>query len=884
MVNHSYNSTSSKSSKRFSRHLVGDFTFALYRQKARQKLFLQRNITRVLASHRKRRQRELASADTHLNLTKQPRKQVDLSEEKPSETPARNGLEEGASLDGSETSANPLVISSQAQRQQATMATRSLPSQSNGAKNERSTRRSIRGLDRIYEETDAELTLDLSNIRKKLNFKTNSLDDSERPSKRQKRDTVRCQCHLTIWDNRDGFAVRPLTTKSSYCRVTATETMSNGYFVDLELEKPFVVKATELKVPVEIKQGAVTTSALGIIDKYFLEMKIIPCRADSRWPPIPILGKSDGDHFAHDIGKTGSELLQGAVVARYTHLPQAPEADVPLSVFFLHEGRTYRTKYGLQVISTWQKSRDTSKDITPGKYGLDLDSFKPERPNGIGLINGTKRETKPADLAKVNQPKVRYNFSPKLMQRREIDEEFRVATVKGYRCPLCTMDSSKLHNLQFHLSTMHSKYTFSVQRPRRDPLSNHLAEIEIKVDMAQPVKSPVQKKAEDEKDFMLQVPEGAFDLPAFADRNDRRWPDEAFGKKIIPKEPTPPTTYSSKRPASGFPSATEVPDFREPQRKKYRPIKLNTRYAQDEPIWTSVSHRPVSPSEELYSETDDEIDDDWRIELQMENLDLAAKVQGWSDEERELRKRWDRHRMEEREEHPFYLSNCLHRFVRKHRTWLSSGNDKLLLAFWEFLNQLEELKVIDDSVIAEVNQIISDDVPATTENPAATVMQTDRRSTERSGRASRSRTGTPRPQKQPAEPAQPQSQTRPQQQSKLAAYTCGLCGKKITKMHQNAILCADPECETSTSKYHKKCALESQHLRSENDQGRSQGKGKDREEPSQSMDKATSVQSWSCNTCVTRQRDRVKAKELEKERERQMVAKAAAAVVTAAMV
>ena len=223
---------------------------------------------------------------------------------------------------------------------------------------ERSKRRSDRFkevLDRVYEQVDAELILDLNNIRKKLNFKTNSIDDGERPAKRQKRDTVRCLCHLTIWDNRDGYAAVPLITKSSYCSVTGVDNGVHGHFVELELEKPFVIKAVEIRVPVTTKG----ISALEIIDKYFLEFKIIPCRVDSRWPPMPLLGQSDGDHFGHDVKKAGSEELQGAIVARYTHLPTAPDSEVPLSVFFLEEGKTFRTKYGLQVQSWWQKAGAT---------------------------------------------------------------------------------------------------------------------------------------------------------------------------------------------------------------------------------------------------------------------------------------------------------------------------------------------------------------------------------------------------------------------------------------------------------------------------------------------------------------------------------------------
>src|SRR5882757_3817908 len=192
MLNFGSNSSSSKSQKRLSRYVIGDFTFALYHQNSRQKVLLQRNITRVLAFHEKRCQLNLTSTGSDSKSFKESRKKDEGPGEKTAERTALNGAVDGAGLTGSEISANSLANSGQAPPERRTMAARSLPSQQNVAKNERSTRRSIRGfLDKIYEDADAELTLDLSNIRKKLNFITNSLDEDERPAKRQKRDTIR---------------------------------------------------------------------------------------------------------------------------------------------------------------------------------------------------------------------------------------------------------------------------------------------------------------------------------------------------------------------------------------------------------------------------------------------------------------------------------------------------------------------------------------------------------------------------------------------------------------------------------------------------------------------------------------------------------------------
>ena len=156
---------------------------------------------------------------------------------------------------------------------------------------------------------------------------------------------------------------------------------------------------------------------------------------------MPVMGKSDGDHFGHDIKKAGSEELQGAIVARYTHLPTAPDVNLPLGVYFLHEGRTYRTKYGLQVMSHWQKAG--AGYIKQESKGLDLESFLRDRSDGSSEpTKAISQASKPliASAARksprppAHQPEICYSFSGKMADRSDVAQEFRNATVKGYCC------------------------------------------------------------------------------------------------------------------------------------------------------------------------------------------------------------------------------------------------------------------------------------------------------------------------------------------------------------------------------------------------------------------------------------------------------------------
>lgn len=861
------------------RFITGDFTFDDLRARGRERTYLERNLTRVLQYHQHRLSTHAAppkaaaevsgtSAASSARSAGEVSQRGHFNNGIPA-VPATNGPELGGS--------RPFTTHT---TQRPIMSSRIASLGQHGENGEKRTR-SLRNLRERNSTTNAnsELLIDLSSIRKKLNFKTNVLDEGERSSKRQKRDAVRCKCHLTIWDNRTDATSTTPRAFTRNCQVTATETASDGFFVDIELDSPFVIKNEDLMITYNTKDGLIT----GLIDRYFMEIKIIPCRANSRWPPMPILGKSDGDHFAHDLRDDSGEL-QGAVVARYMHLPQAPDADVPLSVFFLHGGRTYRTKYGLSVVSKWMAAGSNSQPTN----GLDLDSFRePEKvaanaapkPRGetrqsLDINVATSKNTTKKSTASTTPiiPEVHYRFIVTSINTSSEAEVIRRSVAKGYVCPICTMwRSTKLVNLEFHLATTHAKYKWAVHSPRQEPAKRVAKPIIIECRSISPARKVEQKDSM--FTFEWHAPHKPFDLPAYLGGNEKWLITE---KKPLP---APRKATDQKKQVTALLPASQVPDFRTPQRKKYAAVNLHASPEQDQPVYTSVSHRPVSPSEEPRSETDDEIDNEWQIQQHLERLDIIAKREGWSIHERELRKRWDKHRMEEQLEHSRYLSNSLVRFVRKNRKWLIHGKDDLLEIFFDFLQRLKERRLIDDDVIVDVNEMIFNSPasrPSTANNtfltngfkspvlrngfsspvltngfPSPSLTDEHDRELERALRPNTLLT----PQKSTASTmTNGTHEFSPMASTGLSKDACGICRRPIKQVIRNATFCTDTHCESARTMYHQKCVEKG------STNGISNGKGK-----------AIDLNNWTCMVCTKRRGEKhAKSQERQEDKEKEV--------------
>jgi hypothetical protein len=108
----------------------------------------------------------------------------------------------------------------------------------------------------------------------------------------------------------------PIVNKSIVCTLRSVDNGAYGPCVFIHLDRPFAVKAEELKVPI----NGYGEGGREIIDNYFLEFKIIPTSPNVGWPPIPVLGQSNGDSYSGK-GRPPSEALPGALVMKYNDKP-----------------------------------------------------------------------------------------------------------------------------------------------------------------------------------------------------------------------------------------------------------------------------------------------------------------------------------------------------------------------------------------------------------------------------------------------------------------------------------------------------------------------------------------------------------------------------------
>src|SRR5437763_1522685 len=198
--------------RKFPNRFVGDFNFDIEREQYRSLLFLHRNVMRVLAHHAKRQARSKAIANTA--AFDEPNTDASASNAKPNHPP----------INGNYLATNPNTTPQGALKQHRETAmpeceTSKLATPHSAPDSKRlSVRKQLEG---IYRQQGAELVLELKNIRKKLNFNYNRPNDGEPDRKRIKRDVVRCQCHVAIWDNRDLFrSPDPVATRSQLCSVT----------------------------------------------------------------------------------------------------------------------------------------------------------------------------------------------------------------------------------------------------------------------------------------------------------------------------------------------------------------------------------------------------------------------------------------------------------------------------------------------------------------------------------------------------------------------------------------------------------------------------------------------------------------------------------------
>jgi hypothetical protein len=703
--------------RKFPNRFVGDFNFDLEGDQYRGLLFLHRNVMRVLAHHAKRRARSKANSNTSANNA------------------ATNFDNSTANLSGSNAKRNHNIINGDNPITNSSITPHVARDQSREtamSENETivlatphsapdSKRSSVRKqLEGVYRQQGAELVLELKNIRKKLNFTSNRRNDGEPDRKRIKRDVVRCQCHVAIWDNREVFrSPDPVVNRSQLCSVTMQGGPEDCQSVDIEMDDAFRIKATEMHVPVKTKGGL--QMAWG--DKYFLEVKIIPCEEADIWPPFKVLSKVEGT-VTSVLGKRSAATVQGALVSSYANLPQAPASNVPLSVSFVQDGLTLKTKFGLEVSSTWTitasnelKIKAEEKDwLQKAPFWTPTAEKTTSWANGAALTNGSQSVTRPKQVV------VSYRLD--VVGSTSRSREFREASLDGYSCVACRRrEYQSLVDLLFHLSTCHLKYKYTVEEEDKSPLSGETHHITIKVDVADPEKKKPLKNAFKNPDTEIDwvAPKRPFDVDAYLN-GDHTWTGHGHKKSV--KGPKPALNGASASTSAipkrkvGFTPAEDVQEIPTPERKRFKIIPSRTR--NNTSFFRSVSHRPMRLDESPLSESDDEMDDSWIREKHRERI---YEQEDFDDVEKEFLAGWDSHVMAEHFPQGRYISDSLVRFVRKERIWLRQSH--IWPELQKFIRELKELDVVDSKVVAGCFKILWSDDAAQAGTSAAGDLETN---------------------------------------------------------------------------------------------------------------------------------------------------------------
>lgn len=794
--------------RKFPRAVIGDFTFIDYSSSRRIQPLLLRNIRKILVHHG-----DKILCNNSINFPTPRQQHSSGSVEIFADEPSPVGT--------AEDQAKPVLEAA---------SHKALVIRTMDPNFENTSRRSVRRLqEAAYHNDDAELTLDLVSIRKKLNFTTNRITE-ERPRKKTKSGHIKCLCSLTIWDNRTGTAEKdvekdPLVKQHVNCTIVTFETEDRVPNVNIQLDEPFKLKAKDLKVPLKTK--GLSETILGIGDDYFVELKLFPTKADADWPPIPVLGKSDGDS-QRGLTILSAERLKGALLARYQKLPQAPEPNVPLSVFFIVDGRVHKTKFGLELNAQWSVPNTTLEQHTPevaaklpgSSWTVDSSGTPFGRKRAV-LANRTKKESllpptpngvaaAPADDPR-KTVKVSYVVDPDSMKASSIAKELRTVEVNDFKCPVCVSFTAKdVLELRFHLVMMHSKYNFVLANDNDGRNVRKLLFNIVPIQSGKP-----SQRGRNEKEFEYFANRAPFNVSRFLD-GDESWTGEtrprarvqqaaASGRPLL-EDPA----SSLRKQNGGHLAPKDVRDFRKPERRKHRVVPLDRKHDDKRTPYSSISHRPRSISEDAMSETDDEIDDEWFVERHLENLDNISKKERWSELKTEVVRRWNKHRLEEKLDHPRFMSDSLVRFVRKEKEMLRSQDAGMQAAISDLLTDLVRSRYITIQFCADIRAMIYNngegsqqnrdvamaDAPVLTKSKPPTVLNPRVLEQQVSGWA----TG------QAFIPVN----IWKKHVLALPKSSCGVCTKTIVRPHKMAIHCSNHDCPVAGAAFHLKCVKQQQ--------------------------------------------------------------------------
>lgn len=648
----------------FRKHYIGNLVFELERGKKRNRSFLTRNVMEVLGSHSKRRRQILGQASQ-------------------------------SNYDADAIGARPSVHSKQ----------------DNSTKTS-SARRSLRGPARPGSHPKgAQLTIKPINIRKKLNFREGLKRPEEPPKKRVKREEIPCYCYCAIWDNREGFrSVEPIVKRNQRC--TVIQASYDGVPVlDITMDTPFCFEAAELFVPVYSKG----ISDMGIGDKYTLETKIIPCSSRDPWPIIPVLSKFEGSLVKGDKNQTHPG---GYLVSSYVNLPTAPAAEIPMSVALDQDGRTYKTKYGLEVRAHWSRPQPQLDDIFPSRTKhrspspRQCPTPKLEPSSYLDLFSTPEIPLVVDD--KPPEPCVQVCYKWGLSTSKQSKNDFLPGIFDDFQCYCDKRIFRTLKLLRFHLSSNHDKYTFELEDAGDSNSVSATQRYTFRVRPAPIVRERAANHVKDEREIVWEKPQRPFDIEAYND-GDGSWTGELGIRnrrlRGAAAEVRNPEILSASevglvdREKKHYEDTLEIS---EPRRKRFSIPIARTKNRTS--FHRSTSSKKLGTGEEL-SESDEDVDITWLRERHLTNL---SENQSLANAEKEFMCKWDEHIMTEGFPLPRYIADSTVRFTRANLRWLRKPG--MLEQFEKHNKTLKTRGIIGQCVMNHCAELIAHTARTPTED------------------------------------------------------------------------------------------------------------------------------------------------------------------------
>ncbi|KAK9480256.1 hypothetical protein V1514DRAFT_325892 [Lipomyces japonicus] len=327
-------------------------------------------------------------------------------------------------------------------------------------------------------------------------------------------------------------------------------------------------------------------------------------------------------------------------------------------------------------------------DVSHSSRGVQ-ESHKDTSANDKGVIVSSSLST----------PETRGGLTRFHMMVGKVGKRKMTCIMAGYVCPWCNKDYKFLERLQFHFTTCHGLFSFRLYKQRQDESKSQNLDVEVSLATEEIFHDRAGNHAVDSQLLQWLKPTRDFHLMNFL-RGDGSWLEDGRNALDLDKSFNFFSLLSSSNsvaraspsvgmsPLRAFPDNTgqdgaslrpppwasiqAVPDFPAKISRKF-PVPFISGVT----LYTTKAKRKMEP-EEVLSESEDDVDEEWLIHKHEEIIDDFEDV---LPNEKRYIKLWDRHIFEEKPQSYKHVADSLVRFCRKHKIMLQ---DKAMsLELWK---------------------------------------------------------------------------------------------------------------------------------------------------------------------------------------------------------